>query len=99
MNEYSKNLEVAVAANEDNLNCAAVEQNFGVLKSFWEDEKIKVCYFTNYDKIRMVDESIVKLDYGIKNNEKSLVVENLGLLLQFGEFLHFTNGFNLNNLF
>ena len=99
MATFSHNLEIVVTQNQNGLDRNEVEVEYEKLNSFWQNEKIKMCYFTNYDKIRVMDESMIKLGIGIKQNDHALVAENLGLVLQFGNMVHFSNGFNLNNLF
>lgn len=80
--------------NTDKINIAI--KNF---EDFWRDEERKLCYFTSYDKIKSVNESIKKLNYATKNNDISLAIENVATIQTYTHFLHYIMGFNLNNLF
>ncbi len=88
-----------VKENQENLNTQELKENFENLKNLWSNSKTVICYFTNYDKIRTTDESIVKLEDAIKENDFSLANENIAVLKNYSQFFHYTMGFNINNLF
>lgn len=88
-----------IKENQSILNTASLIDSFENLKKYWSNSKTIICYFTNYDKIRTTDESIVKLQAAIKENDYSLATENIAVLKNYSEFFHYTIGFNINNLF
>lgn len=99
LNEESKTLYAQFLSNKSDINVDNVKQQYDKLDNFWEIEKNKLCYLTNYDKIRNVDESIARLKYAIENNDYSLAIDNISIVMSYGDFLHFFMGFNINNLF
>ena len=90
---------VQIESNKDNLNNKEISTLFDDLEEFWKKSKTVLCYFTNYEKIKNVDESFVKLSTAIKNNDLSLATENIALVEEYSSFFHYMMGFNLNNLF
>ena len=99
LDEYSNSLSAAIIENKDNLNNEQVLSEFKKLDNFWQDTKIKLCYLTNYEKIKTMDESLIKLEASIEYNDESLAIENISLIKSYSEFLHYFMGFNFNNLF
>ena len=98
LDEYSNSLSVAIVENKDNLNNESVLKEFKKLDDFWQDTKVALCYLTNYEKIKTMDESLIKLEASIKYNDESLAIENISIIKSYSEFLHYFMGFNLNNL-
>ncbi len=98
LDEYSNSLSVAIVENKDNLNNESVLKEFKKLDDFWQDTKVTLCYLTNYEKIKTMDESLIKLEASIKYNDESLAIENISIIKSYSEFLHYFMGFNLNNL-
>ena len=96
---YTEELSTSITENSDNLSTFEVEEKYKNLSSFWKDAKRKLCYLTNYEKIRIMDESIIKLGASIENNDESLTIENLAIVETFSEFTYYFMGFNINNLF
>ena len=96
---YTEELSTSITENSDNLSTFEVEEKYKSLSSFWKDAKRKLCYLTNYEKIRIMDESIIKLGASIENNDESLTIENLAIVEVFSEFTYYFMGFNINNLF
>lgn len=96
---YTEELSTSITENSDNLSTFEVEEKYKDLSSFWKDAKRKLCYLTNYEKIRIMDESIIKLGASIENNDESLTIENLAIVETFSEFTYYFMGFNINNLF
>lgn len=92
-------VSVEIEKNKDNLNNESISSVYSDLKSFWKKSKIGLCYFTNYEKIKTIDESFVKLSTALKNNDLSLATENIAVVKEYGDFFHYMMGFNLNNLF
>ena len=88
-----------ISNNNSNINTKEIVQDYNNLNAFWEKEKHKLCYLTNYDKIRNIDESMSRLNYAILNNDFSLAIDNISIIISFGNFLHYFMGFNINNLF
>ena len=92
-------VSVEIEKNKDNLNNENISKVYNDLKNFWTKSKVGLCYFTNYEKIKTVDESFVKLSTALKNNDLSLATENIAVIKEYGDFFHYMMGFNLNNLF
>lgn len=88
-----------IKENEKNLNNNNVKTCFKDLETYWQNAKKKLCYLTNYEKIKNMDESFVRLDAAIDNNDDSLAIENISVIKSYTEALHYIMGFNLNNLF
>lgn len=99
LNEKSRTLYTQFLLNKSDINVDNVKKQYDKLDNFWEIEKHKLCYLTNYDKIRNVDESVARLRYAIENNDYSLAIDNISIVMSYGDFLHFFMGFNINNLF
>lgn len=105
VNKFLYNLAVksdqvsqAIEIDDKNLERKEVKTSFEDLNSFWEDAKNKICYFTNYEKIKSVDESFVKLSTAIKNNDSSLAIENIAVIKEYSKLFTYFMGFNINNL-
>ncbi len=81
-----------------NINTEEIGMAVDNFKNIWKDEENKLCFFTNYEKIKSVNESISKLSVAVKNNEKSLAIENISNIQSYAHFLHYMMGFNINNL-
>ena len=92
-------VSVCIKENENNLNIDKINNNFSHLKNFWSKSKKVLSYFINYEKIKTLDESFIKLDIAIKRNDFSLASENIALIKEYSQFFEFLMGFNLNNLF
>ena len=92
-------VSVCIKENENNLNIDKINNNFSHLKNFWSKSKKILSYFINYEKIKTLDESFIKLDIAIKRNDFSLASENIALIKEYSQFFEFLMGFNLNNLF
>ena len=99
LNDNSKKLYAQFLANKSNISVSNVKKEYDNLDDFWGVEKHKLCYLTNYDKIRNVDEGMARLKYAIENNDYSLAIDNISIIMSYGDFLHFFMGFNINNLF
>lgn len=100
--EFNKKTTAAtqiIKENESNLNTNKVKASFDELEKYWQDTKSKLCYLTNYEKIRNMDESFARLDAAINDNDKALAIENISVIKSYTESLHYIMGFNLNNLF
>lgn len=85
-------------ANE-NINTEKIKAKLTSLEDYWKNKKTKFCYLVMYDKIKMIDEGVAKLDISIKSNDKALAQENIAVLLCYTDSLHYIMGFNINNLF
>lgn len=99
LTKYSTKLYSSIELNSENLNIDVVKTDLKALEEFWEKEKSKLSFFTNYDKIKTMDESLVKLKTAIVHNDKALAFENISLINAFPTFLKFFAGFNISNLF
>ncbi len=99
LKNYTQLLSSSITENTNDLSTLDVEERYNDLKDFWKDSKRKLCYLTNYEKIRIMDESIVKLGASLENNDESLTIENLAIIEAFSEFTYYFMGFNINNLF
>ena len=99
MQDYSTQLTTLVSQHSEDLSSKEVVDKFDETKKYWNNQKKFITYFTNYDKIRSIDESFIKLDEALNNNDKSLALENLSIINASAESLHYFMGFNVNNLF
>lgn len=99
LNTYSSTLYDDLVTNKQNINKESVKNKFSTLRKFWENEKNKLCYLTNYDKIKSMDESVSRLQYSIDNNDFSLAIDSISIVMSYSDFLHYFMGFNINNLF
>lgn len=99
LNAKSQQVSALIEVDTENLNREEVKSSFEDLNKFWNDAKNKLCYFTNYEKIKSTDESFVKLETAIKNNDSSLAIENISIIKAYGDFFTYFMGFNINNLF
>ena len=88
-----------IKSNQDNLTAQSVKKSFETLENFWQSSKTKLCYLTNYEKIKNMDESFVRLEAALNDNDKALAIENIAVIKNYTESLHYIMGFNLNNLF
>ena len=92
-------LSESIKANEDNLNIAETKNNYDDLKKYWDDSKKKICYLANYEKIKSMDESFIKVNIALESNDKSLAYENVAIIENCKGFFNYIIGFNINNLF
>jgi len=99
VNSSSSEILSLIDESEDTINTEEISSSLENLKTFWNDEEKNLCFFTSYEKIKNMDESIAKLYYAIKNNDRSLAIENVACIQNYSNFLHYIMGFNLNNLF
>ena len=96
---YAGAIESAINQNEENINVSSVKDTFEALSSYWDSKKTHICFFANYDKIRYMDENMIKLNDAIKDNDMVLAKENLSSVKSFGLLIQYVMGFNINNLF
>ena len=99
LQNYSNELTILFAQHKENLNSSSVISKFDETKAFWDNQKRYITYFTNYDKIRTIDESFIKLEEALDDNDKSLALENLSIIKLSADSLQYFMGFNINNLF
>ena len=93
--QISQELEV----NEENIDNVKVKEKLANLETFWNNNKNKFCYLVMYDKIKMIDEGVAKLEIAIKHNDNALAQENIAVIECYTDSLHYIMGFNINNLF
>jgi len=99
MKVYSNELSILISNNEDNLNKEEIKKSFNNLEIYWDKAKNTLCFFTNYEKIRTMDESFIKLSEAIEKNDKALAFENSAIIKDCSEFFNYMLGFNINSLF
>lgn len=99
LGSYTSALESAINQNEDNIDVTEVNDSFEKLNDYWNSKKTHICFFANYDKIKYMDENMIKLDDAIKDNDTILAKENLSSVKSFGALIQYVMGFNINNLF
>jgi len=99
LNTYTSALQTSMQNNNTELDTKEVLDNFDNLKLYWDNKKNQICFFANYDKIRYMDESLIKLNDALKNNDSSLANENLSAVKSFYSLIQYVMGFNINNLF
>lgn len=95
----AEEVSVAINKSEENINNENVLSSLDDLKLFWNKSKNVLCYFTNYEKIKSIDESFVKLSTSISHNDMSVANENISVIKDYSEFFKYLIGFNLNTLF
>lgn len=96
---YTQELTLSIDNAGDNISKDYIISNFDNLNEFWSKQKGILCMFTNFDKLRFMDENLQKLHDGINKNKIDIVEESLSSIRSFNDFVNFTLGFNLNNLF
>ena len=92
-------LSESIKSNENNLNVKETKQKYDELKKYWDDSKKKICYLANYEKIKSMDESFIKVNVALETNDKCLANENIAIIENCEEFFNYIIGFNINNLF
>lgn len=92
-------LSTLIEQTENTKEDENINNSYNTLKNDWHNAKTTLCFFTNYEKIKSMDESFLKLDSALKNNDKNLANENISIICNYEQFLHYMMGFNLNNLF
>ena len=92
-------LSQSIKTNEDNLNVYETKQNYSSLKKYWDESKKRICFLANYEKIKSMDESFIKLNVALETNDKALAYENSAIIENCKEFFNYIIGFNINNLF
>ena len=85
--------------NKDNIDVPIVKNQLLTLEKYWDNNKNKFCYLVMYDKIKMIDEGVAKLEIAINHNDQALAQENIAVIECYTESLHYIMGFNINNLF
>ena len=90
---------IAISSNKENIDNNEVKTSYNDLKKYWDKSKTVLCFFTNYEKIKAIDESIIKVDTAIKHNEVSLAIENISIIKEYEKIFKSMIGFNINNLF
>ncbi len=98
LNTSTKQLEVVVDQYEDNINCDPVKKEFQKLQTFWSKKEPKLCYIVNFEKIKYINESLVKLEGAITQNDFSVALENVKTLQNYSSALHYIMGMNINNI-
>lgn len=99
LTQKAESVSTIIESNQDNLEKKEIKDSFDSLFNFWKSSKNTLSYFTNYEKIKSLDESFVKLNTAIENNDKSLAIENVAMIKEYGTIFKFVMGFNINNLF
>ncbi len=94
----SYQLEVVVDDNEDNIDVTPVHKEFEKLKSFWGKTEHTICYIVNFEKVKYINESIIKLEGAIDENDFSVAMENVKTLQNYSKALKYIMGLNLNNI-
>ena len=97
--EKADNVYTIISNNESNINNDNINSSCENLYNYWNNSKRNICYFANYEKIKGIDESFIKLKTAIKNNDKALAMENIAVISNTDKFFEYMVGFNINNLF
>lgn len=98
-NNLTKQVSKELEKNEENIDTDEVKNKLTKLEKYWNGNKNKFCYFVMYDKIKMIDEGVTKLEIAIKHNDSALAQENIAVIECYTDSLHYIMGFNINNLF
>lgn len=94
----SNHLEILVEENKDNINCDAVKNELNGLKKYWEKTEKNLCYIVNFEKIKPINESIIKLEGAVKENDFSVAMENVKTLQNYSNTLHYIMGISATNI-
>ncbi len=95
----AQTLSTLIEENENLESNSQIKNTFSSLKNSWHNAKTTFCFFTNYEKIKSMDESFIKLEASINNNDKNLANENVAMICNYEQFFNYMMGFNINNLF
>ena len=95
---FATNLEEKINKNKNDINTEDINASFNELDNFWKQTESVFCYLTNFEKVRSLDESVVKLKTAIFYNDFSVATENLALIKNYAKVLHYTLGVSLNNI-
>ena len=95
---FATNLEEKINKNKDDINTEDINASFNELDNFWKQTESVFCYLINFEKVRSLDESVVKLKTAIFYNDFSVATENLALIKNYAKVLHYTLGVSLNNI-
>lgn len=98
LNAHAKTLDLLIEENEENLDTVDVKQKFNELKSFWEKTEHILTYIVNFEKIRAIGESIIKLEGAITQNDFSVAVENIKLVINYSKNLNYIMGGDISNI-
>ena len=98
-NNLTLQISAELEKHEDNINNSNVNKKLTSLENYWNNNKNKFCYLVMYDKIKMIDEGVAKLEVAIKHNDNALAQENIAVIECYTDSLHYIMGFNINNLF
>lgn len=97
LHHTSYHIERLIKANEENINCKEVRDEFDDLNTFWDKTEQLLCYIVNFEKIKPINETLHKLDGAISENDFSVAVENVETLQNYSENLKYIMGASLTN--
>lgn len=98
LKQNSYQLEQLLDENKENIDCEPVKAVFNKLKIFWNKTEPKLGYIVNFEKIRPINESIVKLDGAIEENDFSVAMENVKTIENYSKTLNYIMGISVNNI-
>ena len=98
LSNHAKVLDVLIAENESNLDIPDIKDELDKLNSFWEKTEHILTYLVNFEKIRAIGEAIIKLEGAITQNDFSVAVENIKLIINYSKNLNYIMGGDISNI-
>lgn len=98
LNTRSTSLDLLIESNENNLTDKKITSEFKQLQKFWQDKERNLTFFINFEKIKPINESIIKLEGALAQDDFSVAVENVKLLVTYSKNLRYMAGINLHNI-
>ncbi len=97
LHHTSYHIEELVKENEGNIDCACVKSEFEDINNYWDKAEQVLCYIVNFEKIKLINETLFKLEGAINENDYSLAMENIKTLQNYSENLKYIMGASLTN--
>ena len=98
LNTHAKVLDSLIEENEEDLNIPEIKEEYGKIKSFWNKTEHVLTYIVNFEKIRAIGEAVIKLEGAITQNDFSVAVENIKLIINYSENLSYVMGGDISNI-
>ena len=98
LSTHAAKLDELIEQNEDNLNIPQINKELDDLKSFWQKTERALTYIVNFEKIRAIGEAIVKIEGAAIQNDFSVAVENVKLIINYSKNLNYIMGSDISNI-
>jgi len=90
--------QLITAADEDTVNTPDITDRIDAVDKFWSANQKIVTFIVNFEKIRLITETIEKLKVAVSEEDYSLSIENARLLKFYSEHLNFVMGSDPSNI-